>query len=105
MQTYPFPSTVSAREIQRGYKKIFATVKKTRKPVVVMANNTPQAAIVSLEMLEKYNQLQMEQELWKAIDVLRMRNKDKDSDRVMEDITRDIKEVRKKMYAETFGSR
>ncbi len=105
MQTQTFPSTISARAIQRGYKKIFEKVKKTKKPIVVMANNEPQGAIVSLEMLEEYNKLKSDLELFSIIDEIQAKNKDKDPNTVLEDVTRDVEEVRQKIYEETFGSR
>lgn len=104
MQPYAFPATISARDIQRGYKKIFDTVKRTKKPVVVMANNNPQAAIISLAMLEEYNALRSDQELFGIIDEIRARNTDKDPDEVLADVTRDVEEVRQKIYEEAFGS-
>ena len=98
MQLYSIPLTISAREIQRGYKKVFDTVKKTKRPVVVMANNNPQAAIISLEMLEKFNQLEEEQKLWAAIDRIQARNADKDPNEVLKDVTETVEEVRRELY-------
>lgn len=46
------PKTVTPREIQRSYRKIFDEVKETQQPVVVMKNNKPEVAIVSIEKLE-----------------------------------------------------
>lgn len=105
MQTYGIPPIVSARDIQRGYRKVFDSVKKTQKPVVVMANNTPQAVIISVEMLEEFNRLRTERGLWEAIEEIRARNADKNPDEVMRDITADVEEVRKKVYENAFGGR
>lgn len=98
MQTMSIPPTISARDIQRGYKKVFDSVKKTKRPVVVMANNTPQAAIISLEMLEDYNKLRSDQELFAIIDEIQAKNRNKDPDEVWEDVTQTVKEVRREMY-------
>lgn len=100
MQNYSFPSTISARQIQRSYKKVFEKVKKTKKPVVVMANNKPQAAIVSLDMLEEYNKIKDEQELFRIIDEIQARNADKNFDEVYKDATEAVEEVRQKIYEE-----
>lgn len=105
MQNYSFPTTISARDIQRGYKKVFEKVKKTKKPVVVMSNNKPQAAIVSLDMLEEYNKIKEEQRLFEIIDEIQAKNTDKDFDEVYKDVTKDVEEVRQKIYEETFGGR
>lgn len=105
MQTCVVPQIISARDIQRGYKKVFDSVKKTKKPVVVMANNNPQAAIISIEMLEKFNRLLGEQEFWNMIDQVRARNADKDPDKILKDVTSDVEDIRKKVYEKAFGSR
>jgi PHD/YefM family antitoxin component YafN of YafNO toxin-antitoxin module len=103
MSPYSFPTTISARDIQRGYKKVFDTVKRTKKPVVVMANNNPQAAIISLEMLARYNRLVEDQELWGMIDQIRSKNTDKTEEEVMRDVTEVVEEVRQEMYEKTLG--
>ena len=105
MQHYNFPSTISARDIQRGYKKVFDTVKRVKRPVVVMANNDPQAAIISIDMLEEYNRLKQDEELFAIINEIWAKNRDKDSRRVLIDVTGDVEEVRKRIYEKTFGSR
>lgn len=105
MQPLLFPSTVSAREIQRHYKKVFAKVKKVKRPIVVMANNTPQAAIISLDMLEDYTTYVLEKKLFTAIDQIRAKNIEKDPQNVMNDITADVEDVRQSIYEETFGGR
>ena len=47
-------NTVSARQIQRGYKKVLEDANKSKEPIVVMANNKPLGAIISLDLLEKF---------------------------------------------------
>lgn len=46
-------TTVSARQIQRGYKKVLKDANKSKEPIVVMSNNKPLGAIISLDLLEK----------------------------------------------------
>lgn len=98
MQLFNFPTTISARDIQRGYKKIFDTVKKNKKPIVVMANNSPQAVIISLDMLEDYNRLQAEQDFWTTVNQMRAKNADKDPDEILKDITTEVEAVRAEGY-------
>ena len=57
-------NTVSARQIQREYKKVLENANKSKEPIVVMANNKPLGAIISLDLLEK---LQMETVLNEAL--------------------------------------
>ena len=46
------PQTVSAKDIQRNYRKIFDQAKESKKPIVVLNNNKPDVAIVDVELLE-----------------------------------------------------
>lgn len=46
-------STVSARQIQREYKKVLEDANKSKEPIVVMSNNEPKGAIIGLDLLEK----------------------------------------------------
>lgn len=45
--------TVSARQIQRGYKKLFEKANKIKEPIIVISNNKPRGAIIGLDLLEK----------------------------------------------------
>lgn len=49
-------STIPARSLQKSYKSIIEDVKTKKRAVVLTTNNKPQAAIVSLEDLEKIQQ-------------------------------------------------
>lgn len=46
-------NTISARQIQREYKKVLKLANDSKEPIIVMANNKPLGAIIGLEMLEK----------------------------------------------------
>ncbi len=46
-------NSVSARQIQRGYKKLFQEANRTKKPIVVISNNKPQGAIIGIDQLEE----------------------------------------------------
>lgn len=70
---------------------------------MVVANNNPQAAIISLEMLDEYNQLKNKQELLTIIESIQTKNRDKDPMRVLADVTRDVEGARRKIYEETFS--
>ena len=95
-----FTNTVSGRDIQRQYKKIFAKVKKTQKPIVVISDNKPQAAIVSLEMLEKYEKLSG----WAIIDEIRTQNQGVDPRQVEKDVNQSVEAVRQEMYDKQVAS-
>lgn len=58
-------NTISARQIQRGYKKVLEDANKSKEPIIVMSNNKPQGAIIGLDLLEK---LQLEAALNEALE-------------------------------------
>jgi len=47
-------NTISARQIQREYKKVLKKANRSNEPIVVMANNKPLGAIIGLDLLEKF---------------------------------------------------
>lgn len=44
---------ISARQIQREYKKVLKQANDLNEPVIVMSGNKPQGAIIGLDLLEK----------------------------------------------------
>lgn len=46
-------NTISARQIQREYKKVLEDANKSNEPIIVMANNKPLGAVIGLGLLEK----------------------------------------------------
>lgn len=56
--------TVSARQIQREYKKVLLQANASNRPIIVMANNKPLGAVIGLDLLEK---LQLEAMLNEAL--------------------------------------
>ncbi len=46
-------NTVSARQIQREYKKVLQKANQSKEPIIVMANNKPLGAVIGLDLLEK----------------------------------------------------
>lgn len=57
-------NTISARQIQRNYKKVLQQANESEEPIIVMANNKPLGAVIGLELLEKF---QLEVALSKAL--------------------------------------
>lgn len=46
-------NTISARQIQREYKKVLQEANKSKEPIVIMSNNKPLGAVIGLDLLEK----------------------------------------------------
>ncbi|TSC86652.1 MAG: Uncharacterized protein G01um10147_864 [Microgenomates group bacterium Gr01-1014_7] len=57
------PRTVSVSDIQKNYRKIFNTAKRTKEPVVVLANNKPEVAIIDYEAYENLRAVSYEAEI------------------------------------------
>lgn len=83
-------NTVSARQIQREYKKVLQKANKSKEPIVVMANNKPLGAVVGLEILER---LQIEAVLNQALEAYKAGKTKTIS--TMEDLEKDFAEMRK----------
>lgn len=66
--------TIPARNLQKSYKSIIDEVKTKKHPVILTTNNQPQAAIVSLEDLEKLKQTKV---LQVSLDMLKLINDNK----------------------------
>ncbi len=61
-------NTVSARQIQREYKKVLENANKSKEPIIVMSNNKPLGAVIGLDLLEK---LQLKAVLSEALEEYR----------------------------------
>ena len=66
---------IPARNLQKSYKSIIENVKTEKWAVVLTTNNQPQAAIVSLEDLEKLQQIKATQA---ALDMLKLATESKE---------------------------
>lgn len=56
---------ISARQLQRGYKKVLEQANRLNKPLIIVSNNQPQGAVIGLDLLEK---LQLDTLLNEALD-------------------------------------
>lgn len=87
-------NTVSARQIQREYKKILLKANSSKEPIVVMANNKPLGAVIGLDLLEK---IQLEMVVKQAL-----RESKSGETKVIEnmgDLEEDIKELEKYAFS------
>lgn len=66
---------IPARNLQKSYKAIIEEVKTKKKTVVLTTNSKPQAAIVSLDDLEKLQQAKAEQG---TLELLRIADENKE---------------------------
>lgn len=47
-------NTVSTRDLQRTPKKVIEEAKRLQKPLIVISDNKPQAALISMTLLDKF---------------------------------------------------
>ena len=73
------PNTVSARDIQRNYRKIFDQAKRSKKPIVVMTNNTPDVVIMDVKELENLYTKAQQAELRQALQAIKLYKREKRS--------------------------
>jgi PHD/YefM family antitoxin component YafN of YafNO toxin-antitoxin module len=45
--------TVSARQLQREYKKVLKKANRSKEPIIVISNNKLQGAVIGLDQLEE----------------------------------------------------
>lgn len=88
--------TVSARQIQRNYKKILEKANKLKEPIIVMSRNKPLGAVIGPDLLEK---LQLELLVKRALK--ESRSEKTKIITTLEDLKKDLKELEK--YAATQG--
>ena len=86
--------TISARQIQREYKKVLQQANRSKEPIIVMANNKLLGAVVGLDILEK---LQVEAVLSQAFEDYKS-GKTK-TIKTMNDLEADFAEMRKEANA------
>jgi len=71
------PNTVSARDIQRNYRKIFDRAKRSKKPIVVMTNNVPDVVIMDVKELEDLYTKAEQAELRQALRAIKVYKNEK----------------------------
>lgn len=67
---------IPARNLQKSYKSIIEGVKNKKNPVVLTTKNKPQAAIVSLEDLEKIQEAKAAQGVLDMINLAKENRKE-----------------------------
>ena len=77
---------IPARNLQKSYKSIIEEVKNKKNAVVLTTNNKPQAAIVSLEDLERIEQTKAMQA---SLDMLKLAVESRDE---LKDLPADLRE-------------
>ena len=83
-------TTISARQIQREYKKVLENANKSNEPIIVMSNNKPLGAVIGLDLLEK---LRLEAALEEALEEYKAGKTKTIS--TMEELEADFEEMKK----------
>jgi len=64
------PKTVSVSDIQKNYRRVFDSAKKTKEPIVVLSNNKPDVAIIDYGALEELRRIAYEVEVKDALSAI-----------------------------------
>jgi prevent-host-death family protein len=104
MNTLSVLNTVSARQLQRDYKSVFAKVNKTNSPIMVISNNKPQVVILSIKELDSINKFYSEQKFWEAVREIQTKNSYNDPISTQKDIDEAVEEARQKVYDKYYRS-
>lgn len=91
---------MSAKEARDNFADVLGTAYYKGEPVIVEKKGKPFAVVISPQQYEQYEQIRKDQEqaLWKVVDELRERNRDKDPDDVLREVTEIVEEVRQERY-------
>lgn len=71
------PKTVSARDIQRDYRRIFNEAKTSKKPVLVLTNNKPDVVIMDVAEVERLYQQAAQIETAEALKAVNVYKREK----------------------------
>ena len=82
--------TISARQLQREYKKVLKKANRINEPVVVISNNKLQGAIIGIDQLEKLRLNAVAEEALKEYKAGKTK-----SISTMEELEADFEEMRK----------
>lgn len=54
-----YTNTISARELQKSYKQILNRAQEINEPIIVITNNKPVGAIISIDLLKKLDDIEV----------------------------------------------
>ena len=88
--------TMTAKEARDNFTDLLGAVYYGKESIIVEKKGRQFAVVISPE---QYEGLKREQEkAWSIIEAIQARNKDKDPEKVLADVTRAVEEVRKARY-------
>lgn len=90
--------TMSAREARANFSDLLGSVFYTKEPVIVEKKGKPVAVVISTEDFQRLREQQ--EQSWAAVAKVQERNKDKEPEEVLSDVTAEVEAVRQKMYEE-----
>lgn len=88
---------MSAKEARDNFADVLGTAYYKGEPVIVEKKGKPFAVVISPSEYERYQQLARDQ-FFRVVDEIREKNRDKDPDDVLSEVTEVVEEVRQEMY-------
>ena len=71
------PKTVSAKDIQRDYRRVFTEAKLSKKPIVVLTNNKPDVVIMGVVEAEGLYAKARQAEMIEALEAVQVYTSEK----------------------------
>lgn len=87
---------ISTQEARANFSELLGSVYYTNNPVIVERKGKPFAVVISPEQYEGFKREQ--EKAWAAIDQIQERNQDKNSNKVLSDVTKVVEQVRQERY-------
>ncbi len=77
MNETTLPQMASVQELQRGYRKLLDSVKKTKEPLYLLRNNKPEVVILGLDKYEEMVEMTRKAEEADALEAVGIYEKEK----------------------------
>lgn len=87
---------MSTQEARANFSELLGSVYYTKNPVIVERKGKPFAVVISPEQYESLTKQQ--EKAWAVVEEIQARNRDKDPDEVLADVTKVVEEIRQQRY-------
>jgi len=87
---------MSTQQARANFSELLGSVYYTKNPVIVERKGKPFAVVISPEQYESLSKQQ--EKAWAVVEEIQARNRNKDPDEVLADVTKVVEEVRQERY-------
>lgn len=92
---------MTAKQARDNFADLLGAVYYGKEPVMVEKQGRPFAVVLSPQEYERYEKFKQaaKQRLFEIIEEIQAKNKDADYEQVLEDVTKEVEQVRQEEYA------